>query len=201
MHIADRVVFVVHDWGSALGSDWAARHPEAIRGIPYLESVVTPMRMNEWPARKIFEAMRSSAGQKLVLENNVFVDKILPLGILRTLTPEEMDEYRRPFRNPGEDRGPTLTWPREMPLDGQPLDVVGIVAANGARVAGSPVPKLFINAEPGAILTGRMRELCRTWPNQQEITVEGVHFLQEDPPQQISSAIRNWLIQSAGSHH
>ena len=187
------VTLVVHDWGSALGFDWARRNPDSVRGIAYMEAVVTPMQMEEWSARKIFEAMRSAEGEKLVLEGNVFVEKILPRSILRKLTDDEMNEYRRPFREPGEDRRPTLTWPREMPLDGQPADIVDLVSRYRDWLSASLVPKLFINADPGAILTGRMREVCRQWPNQTEVTVPGVHFIQEDAPEQITAAIYDWL--------
>ncbi|BBG03864.1 haloalkane dehalogenase 3 [Pseudonocardia autotrophica] len=187
------VVLVVHDWGSALGFDWARRNAERVRGIVHMESLVCPMTMQEWPPRTVFEALRSADGESMVLEHNVFVEKILPRSILRELTEEEMAEYRRPFANPGEDRRPTLTWPREVPLDGRPGDVVEIVAAYSAWLAGSPIPKLLVSAEPGAILTGRMRQLCRTWPNQREVSVRGSHFLQEDSPREITAAIAEWL--------
>jgi haloalkane dehalogenase len=191
--VHEPAIFVVHDWGSALGFDWARRHPDRVRGIAYMEAVVTPMRMEEWSARRIFEAMRSPKGEDLVLENNVFVETILPKSILRPLTEEEMQEYRRPFREPGEARRPTLTWPREMPLDGSPADVVQIVEDYSEWLAGCDIPKLFINAEPGAILIGRMREVCRSWPNQAETTVRGIHFIQEDSPDEIVDAIGAWL--------
>lgn len=191
--LTDKIVFVVHDWGSALGFDWARRHPTAVRGLAYMESIVSPMRMDEWSARRIFEGMRSPDGERLVLEKNVFVEVILPKSIQRTLSAAEMDEYRRPFATPGDDRRPTLTWPREMPLDGEPADMVRIVSDYSEWLSTSDVPKLFVSAEPGAILTGRMRELCRTWPNQQEVTVNGIHFIQEDSPDEISSALHAWL--------
>ena len=191
--INDEVLFVIHDWGSALGFDWARRHPTAVRGIAYMEGVVCSMTLDEWPSRKIFAAMRSADGEEMVLEHNVFVEKILPRSILRELTQDEMDEYRRPFAVAGEDRRPTLTWPREMPLSGEPADVVKIVDDYSAWLASSEVPKLFINAEPGAILTGRMREVCRSFPNQHEATVSGIHFIQEDSPNEIAAAIRGWV--------
>ena len=136
-----------------------------------MEGVVCSMTLDEWPSRKIFAAMRSAEGEEMVLQHNVFVEKILPRSILRELTQDEIDEYRRPFAVAGEDRRPTLTWPREMPLSGEPTDVVKIVDDYSAWLASSDIPKLFINAEPGAILTGRMREVCRAFPNQQETTV------------------------------
>ena len=193
LQITEKIVFVVHDWGSALGFDWARRHPTAVRGLAYMESIVCPMRMDEWPARRIFEGMRSPDGEAMVLEKNVFVEAILPRSIQRTLPAAEMDEYRRPFATAGEGRRPTLTWPREVPLDGEPADVVQIVTAYADWLSAAAVPKLFVNAEPGAILTGRMRELCRNWPNQQEVTVNGIHFIQEDSPGEIASALRTWL--------
>ena len=158
-----------------------------------MEGVVCSMTLDEWPSRKIFAAMRSADGEEMVLQHNVFVEKILPRSILRELAQDEMDEYRRPFAVAGEDRRPTLTWPREMPLSGEPADVVKIVDDYSAWLASSEVPKLFINAEPGAILTGRMREVCRSFPNQHEATVSGIHFIQEDSPNEIAAAIRGWV--------
>jgi haloalkane dehalogenase len=186
---------VVHDWGSALGFDWARRHPDRVRALVYMEAIVRPVTWDEWPeaARKIFQAMRSAAGEEMVLQKNVFVERILPASVLRGLTHEELDHYREPFRHPGESRRPTLTWPREIPVDGEPADVVAIVEAYGAWLARSQVPKLFVNAEPGSILTGRQREFCRRWPNQQEVTVRGSHFIQEDSPVEIGRAIAAFL--------
>ena len=192
---AEPVTLVIHDWGSALGFDWASRHPDRVHGIAYMEAVVRPMAMSEWSAAGIFERMRSADGESLVLDGNIFVEKILPKSILRTLTDEEMDEYRRPFRNPGEDRRPTLSWPRQMPLDGSPAEVVATVERYGSWLASSAVPKLFVNAEPGAILTGGMREFCRRWPNQTEVTVKGIHFIQEDSADEIAAAIEKWLVE------
>jgi haloalkane dehalogenase len=160
-----------------------------------MEAIVRPVTWDEWPesARKIFQAMRSEAGEEMVLQKNVFVERILPASVLRGLTPEEMAHYREPFRQPGESRRPTLTWPREIPIDGEPADVAAIVDAYGAWLAQSRVPKLFVNAEPGSILTGRQREYCRRWPNQQEVTVRGSHFVQEDSPAEIGRAIAAFL--------
>jgi len=188
-------VMVVHDWGSALGFHWARRHPDRVRGIVYMEAIVTPLEWDDWPenARGIFQAMRSPAGEALVLEKNVFVERILPASILRTLSPEEHDAYRRPFAEPGEARRPTLTWPREIPIAGEPPDVVEIVTQYGTWLAASPVPKLFVNAEPGSILVGRQREICRAWPNQNEVTVNGIHFVQEDSPDDIGRAVATFV--------
>ena len=179
------VTLVVHDWGSALGFDWARRHPERVRGVVYMEALVRPVTWAEWPepARKIFQAMRSPGGEEMVLQKNVFVERILPASVLRGLTEAEMAVYRRPFLEPGESRRPTLTWPRQIPIDGEPADVVAIVDAYARWLAAADdLPKLFVNADPGVILTGPQREFCRRWPNQQEVTVRGSHFLQEDSP-------------------
>jgi haloalkane dehalogenase len=186
---------VVHDWGSALGFDWARRHPGRVRALVYMEAIVRPVTWDDWPeaARKIFQALRSPAGEEMVLQKNVFVERILPASVLRGLTHEEMEHYREPFRTPGESRRPTLTWPREIPVDGEPADVVAVVEAYGAWLGASQVPKLFVNAAPGSILTGRQREFCRRWPNQQEVTVRGSHFIQEDSPVEIGRAIAAFL--------
>ena len=191
------VTFVVHDWGSALGFDWANRHRDSVKGVAYMEAIVRPVSWDAWPeaARGIFEAMRSPAGETIILEKNVFVERILPGSVIRELTDVEMDEYRRPYVEPGESRRPTLTWPREIPFDGAPEDVDAIVSDYAAWLAGNDLPKLFVNADPGSILTGPQREFCRTWPNQQEVTVAGIHFIQEDSPDEIGAAIRTWLTQ------
>ena len=195
LDLGDRVTLVVHDWGSALGFDWANRHRDRVAGIAYMEALVRPITWDEWPesARAIFQAMRSEAGEQIVLEKNLFVEAILPSSILRTLDPAELDEYRRPFATPGEDRRPTLTWPRQIPVGGEPADVVADVADYADWLAGSPVPKLFVNADPGSILVGAQREFCRTWPNQTEVTVPGLHFIQEDSPDLIGAAVSSWL--------
>lgn len=188
------VTLVGHDWGSALAFDWAKRHPDAVKGIAYMEAIVRPLTWEEWPesARRIFQGMRSEAGEDLVLQRNVFVDRILPASVLRGLGDEEMAVYRAPYTEPGESRRPTLTWPRELPIEGQPPDVVSIVAGYAGWLSASGLPKLFINADPGSILTGAQREFCRTWPNQTEITVKGIHFIQEDSPAEIGGAIAAW---------
>jgi haloalkane dehalogenase len=119
----------------------------------------------------------------------MFVERVLPGSVIRKMSDAEMAEYRRPFLDPGEARRPTLTWPRQIPIEGEPPDVVKVVGDYSTWLATSDVPKLFINADPGSILVGRQRELCRTWPNQQEVTVQGLHFLQEDSPDQIGRAV------------
>ena len=191
----DRVTLVVHDWGSALGFHWARRHADRVRGLVYMEALVRPVTWNDWPevARKVFQAMRSPAGEEMVLVKNVFVERILPLSVLRGLTDAEMAVYRRPYLEPGESRRPTLTWPRQIPIDGEPADVVAIAEDYARWLATSDLPKLFVNAEPGTILTGAQREFCRTWPNQQEITVRGSHFVQEDSPREIGEAIARFI--------
>jgi len=185
------ITLVMHDWGSALGFHWARRYPERVRGLVYMEALVRPVTWEEWPepARKIFQAMRSPAGEELVLGKNVFVERILPASVLRGLTEEEMAVYRRPYLEPGESRRPTLAWPREIPIAGEPADVVAIVDAYARWLSESDIPKLFVNADPGVILTGAQREFCRRWANQQELTVRGSHFIQEDSPVQIGQAI------------
>ena len=198
LELGSRVTLVIHDWGSALGFDWANRHRERIAGIAYMEGIVRSITWDEWPeaARGIFQGMRSEAGEQMILEKNLFVEAILPASVIRTLSEEEMAEYRRPFAEPGEDRRPTLSWPRQIPVAGEPADVVEIVRSYGEWLSGSPLAKLFINADPGSILTGPQREFCRSWPNQTEVTVPGLHFIQEDSPQQIGEAVSRWLTDS-----
>jgi haloalkane dehalogenase len=194
--VKQNVTLVIHDWGSALGFDWARQHAHAVRGIAFMEAIVAPIpKWENFPhrVREVFKAFRSPAGENMVLENNVFVEQILPGAIMRKLTAEEMNEYRRPFLKAGEDRRPTLTWPRNIPIEGEPAEVVTIVGEYAAWLAQSPVPKLFINAEPGAILAGPLRDLVRTWPRLEEVTVKGAHFIQEDSPDDIGRAVSAWL--------
>lgn len=192
--VGDDVTLVVHDWGSALGFDWAAHHPDRVHAIAYMEALVAPAHWSDWDPQgvKAFQAMRSDAGEQMVLEENFFVERILPSAILRDLTEEEREAYRRPFPT-AQDRWPTLQWPRELPIEGQPADVVAIVEEYGRWLAQTDLPKLFVNADPGSILTGRLRELCRAWPNQTEVTVPGSHFLQEDSGAEIGRAIAAWV--------
>ena len=194
LDLGDDITLVIHDWGSALGFDWANRHRDRVAGICYMEAIVRPVTWDEWPeaARGIFQNMRTDAGEEIVMTKNLFVEAILPSSIIRTLADEEMDEYRRPFADPA-DRRPTLTWPRQIPIEGEPADVVDIVQAYADWLSTSDVPKLFINADPGIILTGPQREFCRTWPNQTEVTVAGLHFIQEDSPDEIGEALSAWL--------
>jgi haloalkane dehalogenase len=188
------VTLVIHDWGSALGFHWAHRHQASVKAIAYMEAIVRPVSSAEWPeaARKVFLGMRSPAGEGMVLQNNVFIERILPGSILRKLSEDEMAVYRKPYIEAGEARRPMLTWPRQIPIDGEPADVTAIVKAYSEWLAGSSIPKLFVNAGPGAILTGEQREFCRGWPNQREVTVRGSHFIQEDSPHEIGGAIAGW---------
>jgi haloalkane dehalogenase len=193
------VVLVLHDWGSALGFDWANHHCDRVTGIVYMEAIVRPLAWTEWPesSRRVFQGFRSEAGEEMILDKNMFVERVLPASILRRLEPAEMAEYRRPFAGCREDRWPTLSWPREIPIDGHPESVAKLVAAYADWMAKNAVPKLFVNADPGAILVGEQREYCRGWPNQTEVTVAGSHFIQEDSGPEIGRAIAAWLAQRA----
>ena len=188
------VTLVVHDWGSALGFHWARLNPDRVRGLVYMEAIVRPVTWVEWPeaARQVFQGFRSEAGETMVLERNIFVERVLPGSTIRGISDEAMDVYRRRYLEPGESRRPTLSWPREIPIDGEPADVVSIVAEYAEWLSQTATPKLFVNADPGAILTGPQREFCRTFTNQREVTVPGVHFIQEDSPHEIGAAIAEW---------
>lgn len=194
LNLTKNVTLVVHDWGSALGFDWARRHPDAVRGIAYMEALVRPVTWEDWneAARPVFEGFRSPAGESMVLEKNIFVERVLPGSVLRGLSEAEMAVYRRPFSLAGEDRRPTLTWPRQIPISGEPADVVAIAQDYADWLAQSDLPKLFVNADPGAILIGAQREFCRGWKNQTEVTVAGSHFIQEDSPHEIGTALAEW---------
>ena len=193
--VTDNVTLVIHDWGSALGFDWARRNADRVKAIAYMEGIVRPVLWEEWnqQSRPVFEGFRSEAGEAMVLRKNVFVEKVLPGSVLRGLTEAEMTVYRRPFLTLGEDRRPTLSWPRQIPLAGEPREVVDIVQEYADWMATNDLPKLFVNAEPGAILVGAQREFCRGWKNQTEVTVRGSHFIQEDSPTEIGEALHAWL--------
>jgi len=194
--VNENITLVIHDWGSALGFHWANQHRDAVKGICYMEAIVCPVASwDDWPAaaRGVFQGFRSPAGEKMALDNNVFVERVLPGSVLRELSEAEMAVYRRPFAEPGEGRRPTLTWPRQIPIAGEPAGVVQIAEAYAQWLGHSDIKKLFINAQPGAILTGAQRERCRTWPNQTEVTVAGSHFIQEDSPDEIGAAIVAWM--------
>jgi len=196
----EKVVLVIHDWGSALGFDWANHHRDRVRGIAYMEGIVCPIKdWSDWnkAAVPIFQGFRSEKGEELILDRNLFIEKVLPGSVIRKLSDIEMTEYRRPFLK-REDRWPTLTWPRQIPIGGNPPDVVAIVDAYAKWMAENEIPKLFVNADPGAILTGPMREFCRTWKNQTEVTVAGTHFIQEDSGEKIGLAIAEWMKTTLG---
>jgi haloalkane dehalogenase len=195
LELTENVTLVAHDWGSALAFHWAYRHQERVKGIAYMEAIVRPLAWEEWPerSRSLFQSMRSPDGEEIILERNVFVERILPASVMRGLGEPEMEVYRRPYLETGESRRPTLTWPRQIPLDGEPADVVAIVEDYSRWLSVSDLPKLFINADPGTILTGAQREFCRGWPSQREVTVKGFHFIQEDSPAEIGQAIAEWL--------
>jgi haloalkane dehalogenase len=195
LDLRDNVTLVLHDWGSVLGFDWANQHRDRVQGIAFMEAIVTPISWSEFPPkiRSVFEGFRSARGETMVLEQNIFIERVLPAGMARQLSEEEMDHYRRPFLNPGESRRPTLSWPRNIPIDGQPVEVVSVVNDYGSWLAESDVPKLFVNAEPGLIVDARIRDVIRSWPNLTETTVTGVHFVQEDSPDEIGTAIAQFV--------
>ncbi|MEH6525976.1 MAG: haloalkane dehalogenase [Sneathiella sp.] len=196
LEVEQNVTLVIHDWGSALGFDWANQNQSAMKGIAYMEGIVRSVpSWDNWPeaARNIFQGFRSPAGEELVLEKNIFVERVLPSSIIRKLDDAEQREYTRPFRNAGEDRRPTLTWPRQIPIAGEPEEVVEIVDNYSEWLSQTELPKLFINADPGSILVGPQREFCRSWPNQTEVTVKGLHFIQEDSPDEIGQAIADFV--------
>ncbi len=196
LDLGDDIIWVIHDWGSALGFHWAHRHSARVSGLCYMEGIpgVIPS-WDDWPeaSRRVFQGFRSDNGEAMVLDKNIFVERVLPGSILRTLSEVEMDHYRAPFLEPGEDRRPTLTWPRQIPIAGEPQAVIDVVQSYQDWLTQTQTPKLFINAEPGAILTGASREFCRTFPNQSEVTVKGSHFIQEDSPHEIADAVASWL--------
>jgi haloalkane dehalogenase len=190
----ENVTLVIHDWGTGVGFLWAMRHPAAVKGVAYMEGIVKPVSWSDWPesAVGIFKGFRSDKGEDLILNRNMFIEGVLPSSVIRPLSNTEMDAYRAPHLET-DDRQPLLNWPRQIPIEGEPKDVVALVNEYGAFMAASEIPKLFINADPGSILVGAQREFCRSWPNQQEVTVKGLHFIQEDSPVEIGQAVANWL--------
>ena len=190
----ENVTLVIHDWGSGIGFLWAMRHAAAVKGVAYLEGIVKPVKWADWPegAVGIFKGFRSDKGEDLILERNMFIEAVLPTSVIRDLSETEMDAYRAPHLS-ADDRQPLLNWPRQIPIEGEPENIVALVNEYGAFMAGSELPKLFINADPGSILVGPQREFCRSWPNQQEVTVKGLHFIQEDSPVEIGQAVATWL--------
>lgn len=190
----ENVTLVIHDWGSGIGFLWAMRHAAAVKGVAYLEGIVKPVKWADWPegAVGIFKGFRSDKGEDLILERNMFIEAVLPTSVIRDLSETEMDAYRAPHLS-ADDRQPLLNWPRQIPIEGEPENIVALVNEYGAFMAESELPKLFINADPGSILVGPQREFCRSWPNQQEVTVKGLHFIQEDSPVEIGQAVATWL--------
>ncbi len=189
------LTLVLHDWGGALGFDWAYRHQDRVRAIAYMETFVAPLTLEDLPEsfRPTLEAVRSPAGEALVLDENMFIEKMLPGVTQRALSADEMAEYRRPFLEAGDDRWPTLQWAREVPLSGEPADVHDRIAAYSAWLSTAPLPKLFIDAEPGVFITGRIQRLASSFPNQHRVVVGGLHFVQEDSPDEVGRAIADWL--------
>lgn len=187
------VILVVHDWGSALGFSWAQRHSDRVKAIVYMEAIVRPfLSWDEWPdaTRAFFQAQRSPQGEDLILQKNLFIEYLLPL---RHIPVEAMEVYRRHYRNPGPSRMPMLAWSRDLPIAGEPADVVEIVNAYARWLSNSAIPKLFIDAEPAGFLIGAQREFCRAWPNQQVVTVPGSHFMQEDSPEAVGEAAARFV--------
>lgn len=191
--LTENVILVVHDWGAALGFHWAHRHPERVKAIVYMEGIVRPFRSwDEWPdaTRAFFQGQRSPQGEDLILQKNLFIEYLLPL---RHIAPDALEVYRRYFRNPGPSRQPMLTWTRELPIEGEPADVVAIVEAYADWMSKNRIPKLFIDAEPAGFLIGAQREFCRAWPNQETVLVKGSHFLQEEAPQEVGEATARFV--------
>ena len=192
-----RVTLVGHDWGGALGFHWARRHPDRIAAMAFMETIIKSASWDEWPAnaRDIFQGFRTpGTGEQLILDQNMFVEGVLPGAMLHQLTPEEMDAYRAPFREPAH-RLPTLVWPREIPIDGEPADVVELVNGYDRWLASSDdVPKLLLTFEPGAIMSEPVVRWCRANVAALEVVPagQGVHFVQEDEPESIASIVREW---------
>ena len=195
LDLGEEINLVIHDWGSAMGFQYARENANKIKSITFMEAIVMPLTWDQWPenARNIFQLMRSDAGEEIVLEKNVFVERILLNDSANGFTDEEKAEYIRPFIDAGEDRRPTLTWPRQIPVDGSPQAVIDEVIKNGEFHKNSDIPKLFINADPGSILIGEQREFVRTWNNLEEITVKGNHFIQEHSPNEIGKALSEFI--------
>ena len=200
LDLGNRVVLVLDDWGAVLGFDWARQNVQRVQGIVHMEAVAAPLNWSDIPehAHPLFKALRSPEGERMVLEENIFIEEILPQAVIRQLTEAELNHYRWPFRNSGEDRRPMLSWPRSLPIDGEPAEVAEVVSRNGSWLAKSDVPKLFINGEPGTLVQGRLREIIRQWPNQSEVAVKGRKLLQEDSPDEIGRAVANFVWRTRG---
>lgn len=192
--VRQRVILVVHDWGSVLGFDWARRHPDSIRGIAHMEAIVVAPTTTNTPAASLdfFRFFNTQEGARAVLDNNHFVDRVF-LRQFPEMSADDVAEYRRPYLAPGESRRPTLAWPQQMPIDGVPAASHDRLQLALRFMAATPVAKLFINAEPGALVVGPRKDLVRQWPNTTEVTVKGRHFVQEESPQAIGAALATWI--------
>jgi len=195
LNLGNSVVLVLDDWGAVLGFDWARQNSQCVKGIVHMEAIGAPLNWPDIPeyGHALFRALRSPEGERMVLEENIFIEKILPQAMIRQLTSDEWNHYRSPFRNSGEGRRALLSWPRSLPIEGEPPEVEKVVSRNCSWLAESDVPKLFINGEPGTLARGRLREIIRRWPNQTEVTVKGRKLLQEDSPDKIGAAIADFV--------
>src|SRR5271165_4056906 len=196
LDLGDQTVLVLDDWGAALGFQWARLNPQRVSAIVHMEAVAVPMSFSDLPelAHAFFRALRSPAGEEMVLKQNIFIEQVLNRATIRDLTPEEAEHYRRPFLEPGEGRRPTLSFPRNLPLDGEPPETVQAIAESANWMAHSvDLPKLLVRGAPGTLVRGRVLETVRAWPNQTEVAVKGVKFLQEDSPEEIGTAIADFV--------
>jgi len=200
LNLGNRVVLVLDDWGAVLGFDWARQNSQRVQGIVHMEAIAAPLIWSDIPqyGHPLFKALRSPEGERMVLQENIFIEKILPQAVIRQLTNEELNHYRSPFRNSGEDRRPMLSWPRSLPIDGEPAETAEVVSRNCSWLAQSDVPKLFINGEPGTLARGRLREIIRRWPNQTEVTVKGRKLLEEDSPDEMAAAMADFITRVRG---
>jgi haloalkane dehalogenase len=200
LNLGNRVVLVLDDWGAVLGFDWARQNSQRVQGIVHMEAIAAPLIWSDIPqyGHPLFKALRSPEGERMVLQENIFIEKILPQAVIRQLTNEELNHYRSPFRNSGEDRRPMLSWPRSLPIDGEPAETAEVVSKNCSWLAQSDVPKLFINGEPGTLARGRLREIIRRWPNQTEVTVKGRKLLEEDSPDEMAAAMADFITRVRG---
>ncbi|MDC0529100.1 haloalkane dehalogenase [Gammaproteobacteria bacterium] len=196
LDLGPRIHLVIHDWGCGLGLKYARLNSDSISSITFMEGVTVPLTWDQWPeaGKKIFKLFRSDAGEELILDKNFFVERILLNDPIKPMSDETRNEYLRPFINSGEDRRPTLTFPRNIPFNEDPLDTHNEITMNANFHSTSSIPKLFINAEPGFLLVGTQRDEVRSWTNIKEVTVEGNHFIQEDSPEDITRHIKDFLV-------
>ena len=195
LNLGEKINLVIHDWGCGLGLKFARLHPEIISSITFMEGITVPLKWEQWPeaGTKIFKLFRSEVGEELILDKNIFVERILFADPITPMSDKTKEEYLRPFLNPGEDRRPTLTFPRNIPLDGEPNDTYVEINKNAEFHKNSNIPKLFINADPGFLLVGSQRDEVRNWNNLKEVTVKGNHFIQEDSPDEITAHIKDFI--------